>query len=587
MALENSGFMKERVHATNPILLEDITDVINNQKHKVAQYCGMTIAIKNFEKVYGTTTRGFETSVQKSLNKKFSGAATSYIDNLITDLTSGRKVRENLLKVNEKMGKARGNLAQATLTLNPNVAMAQAASYPTAAAVIGWKPLMKALAKGGKNSHPFSRADRAAIADVSPLLWKRSQGYSTVEIGDLKNKSLSKHQTMNKLKKVFAWIEFFDGVTVGRLYSACEYYVDDNYKDLQKGSEEYKAKVAEWYNRVIEQTQPNYTIMQRPDILRNPNELVKSLSMFMTQRLQNFNIMYDAIGEYSRMRHDLKNGLNDVTAEDTRRARLKLWRAVSSQLVAAVTIVAFKTLASALLYNFNRFRDDDEEITPETFVWAMLDNFADTIFGCVCLGSDIYSLFKNKVFNTPYYGLSMSGVDSITELLDNFGKLDFNDLSVDDVEKVALSLAQLFGIPAKNAEKIGKALYYYGKDISEGTLFEYEQGVERTNTQEKHRIEIALLNGDTEKARIIYNAMLQDEVESNLAKGKKREDAEKEAKSTLKRTFSETYKERYVTAYRSKDYKQANDIRRILSFTELYGSLSDLDKTLEKWRTDE
>ena len=46
MSLENSGFMKERVKASNPIYLEDIVDVINSQIANVSKYCGMTIPIR-------------------------------------------------------------------------------------------------------------------------------------------------------------------------------------------------------------------------------------------------------------------------------------------------------------------------------------------------------------------------------------------------------------------------------------------------------------------------------------------------------------------------------------------------------------
>lgn len=575
MSLENSGFMKERVKASNPILLEDIVDVINDQISKVAKYCGMTLPIRNFQKVYGTTTFGFETSVQRELNKKFSSSskntgATKYIDNLMTDLTSGRSTDEGFIA--RMMGRARGNLAQATLTLNPRVAIAQAASYPTAAAVIGWEPLFKALRKGGKNNTVFSRADREAIAEISPLLWKRTQGYSNVEIGDIKELRKQRHQVEGKLKKAMGWIEFFDGMTVGRLFYACQYYVDEQNPELKRGTAEYNAKVADVYNKVIERTQPNYTTLQRPDILRNPNALIKSLSMFMTQRLQNFNIVYDAVGTYNRYLKDYKKGLNEVTAEDVKSARTTLVRSVTSQLVAAGTIVGMKLFADVLLHSMNAYRDDDDELTAESVSLKLLDNFADTLFGSVLFGSDLYSLVKSAISGSRYYGISLSGVDSLVDAVTSIVNLR-KGITLDSANKAATSICQLFGIPLNNAEKIGKAIYYWASDISGGEAF--ESGVNRTIKQNLHRYETRLNSGEADKANELLTAMLDDK----MSQGK----TEKEAKSWLRGRFTATYKQRYIDAMNSKNTEEVKNIREILLSTGLYGSLSDLDKTLKKW----
>lgn len=575
MSLENSGFMKERVKASNPILLEDIVDVINDQISKVAKYCGMTLPIRNFQKVYGTTTFGFETSVQRELNKKFSSSskntgATKYIDNLLTDLTSGRSTDDGFIA--RMMGRARGNLAQATLTLNPRVAIAQAASYPTAAAVIGWEPLFKALRKGGKNNTVFSRADREAIAEISPLLWKRTQGYSNVEIGDIKELRKQRHQVEGKLKKAMGWIELFDGMTVGRLFYACQYYVDEQNPELKRGTAEYNAKVADVYNKVIERTQPNYTTLQRPDILRNPNALIKSLSMFMTQRLQNFNILYDAAGTYNRYLKDYKKGLNGVTAEDVKGARKTLVRSVTSQLVAAGTIVGMKLLADVLLHSMNAYRDDDDELTAESVSLKLLDNFADTLFGSILFGSDLYALIKTAVSGERYYGISLSGVDSVVDAITNIVNLR-KGITLDSANKAATSVCQLFGIPLNNAEKIGKAIYYWSSDISGGEAF--ESGVNRTIKQNLHRYETRLNSGEADKAKELLTAMLDDK----MSQGK----TEKEAKSWLRGRFTATYKQRYIDAMNSKDTEEVKNIREILLSTGLYGSLSDLDKTLKNW----
>ena len=575
MSLENSGFMKERIKASNPILLEDIVDVINDQIQKVSKYCGLTIPIKNFQKVYGTTLAGFETSLQKEINKKFSGSrsntsATKYIDNLITDLTSGRQTSDG--PTAKFFSMARGNLAAATLTLNVRVAIAQAASYPTAAAEIGWKPLLKAFVKGGKNNRMISGADRAYIEEHTPLLWLRTQGYSNTEIGDIKEIRKQRHQIEGKVKKALGWIEFFDGMTVGRLFYAAQYYVDEQFPTLKRGSEEYKQKVAEVYNDVIEKTQPNYTTMQRPDILRNPNALVKSLTMFMTQRLQNFNIVYDAVGTYNKYRKDLTAGKNGVTAQDLRQAKTKLRRAVVSQTVAALTIVGMKLFADMLMHSMNAYRDDDDELTAESVSLALLNNFADTIFGSVLFGSDLYSLLKSAISSERYYGISLSGVDSFTDAVEKIVNLR-KGIDLDSANKAATAICQLMGIPLNNAEKIGKAIYNWGSDFSSGRFM--EAGVDRTNKQNIHRAEMRYTSGNIAEAQKLLTAM----IEQKKAEGK----TDKEAKSWLRSQLTSTYKPRYVQAVKDNNTEERTAIRQFLYQSGAYGSLTDLDKALSKW----
>ena len=59
---------------------------------------------------------------------------------------------------------------------------------------------------------------------------------------------------------LFGWIQKADVATVGRLWYAAQYYVSDNFKDLEKGSDEYYKQTAKVFNKIVEETQPNYTV---------------------------------------------------------------------------------------------------------------------------------------------------------------------------------------------------------------------------------------------------------------------------------------------------------------------------------------
>lgn len=471
MSLENAGFMKERQHGSNPILLEDITDVINGQLRKTAQYAGLMPAVRNFNKVYGKARAGYENSVQAAVGKRFGNEGLKYIENLMADLNGARHGESNIFD------SLRGKMAGAALSINLRVTMSQAASFPTAAAEIGYKPLARALADVAKNPI-WNRAAAEEIAKWTPLWWYRMQGFSMTELGDIKNSEQFMGKVNNRMKWLTGWIQAADGWTTGALWQASKYYVDEQFSDLEKGSDAYMMKVAEVYNRVIERTQPDYTTLQRPDILRNPNAVVKQLTMFLTQRLQNTNLVYDAARQYAQFIRDAETGRDGVTREDVKTAKTRLLWAVSSQVVASATIVVFKAAADLIMHSMNAYRDDDDELTLESVSKQLLRNFIETVMSNVLWGSEVYSALRSAITGDRYYGISLNGVESFTDavsaavtFLQKIGKGDKEKL-----DKAALNLAksggQFFGVPVNNMLKWGQMVVNHAQDLKQGTFME-------------------------------------------------------------------------------------------------------------------
>lgn len=518
MSLENAGFMKERINGSNPILLEDITDVLNNQLRRTAQYVGLMPAIRNFNKVYGKSTAGYGDSVQKAVGEKFHSTGAKAIENLIADLNGAR------YKDPTVFDSIRGNVAAANLTINPRVTLAQVASYPTAAAEIGYAPLIKAIKDVTRN--PVFNAQAAEeVAKWTPLWWYRMQGYSNAELGDIKSNGQFMKKVMDKTKWLTGWIQFADGLTTGALWQASKYYVDENFSSLEKGSDEYMMKVAEVYNKVIERTQPDYTTMQRPDLLRSPNSTVKMLTMFMTQRLQNYSLLYDSAAQYASYKRDYKKGINGVTAADVKSAGTKLAWTVSSQLIAAATIVTFKLLADALLHNMNAYRDDDEELTGESVSKQLLLNWLESLASNVVAGSEIFSLLSTAFTHERYYGVSLNGISAITDTASDVQKLLDKTLSGNGEasRKAALSLAQdlsqILGIPTRNAIKIVDAVKYHYEDAKNGQLGSFEAGVERSKSTNAKLLYRALETGDTQRVTYLKGQYANEKEYRSAVKG--------------------------------------------------------------------
>lgn len=513
LSLENAGFMKERIDSSKPIRLADVTDVTSSQIRKVAQYCGLMPAIRGFNKVWGKTQTGYRDSLQKAVHETFGQAGVKYVENLMADLNGARGGQDSAL--GEFLNRMRGHMAQASLTMSLRVAMGQTASYPTAAAVVGWGPLMKALAHGGRNNTIISRADQELIRKWSPLLYYRMKGYSTTELGDIAGMNDKFSRLWKKARWLTGWIQAMDGATVGRLWYAAEYYVQDHNKALVKGTDAYYEAVAKVFNDIVEKTQPDYTTMQRPDILRSPNALVKQLTMFLTQRLQNFNILYDAAATYSKYKADFKAGRNGVTTEDVRQAGIATRRAVVSQLAAAATITAFKFLADAILHSLKNYRDDDDELTKQSVSLELLDMFMDSLAGNVLGGGEVYDLIESKVFGKTYYGIEVSGLATVTDLVDAFSSAFDHalkgELSWKDADKLARNLATVAGIPYANAKKFVQAGIWYAQDVRNGEwLWESNAGIDRSTGQQASRLYRAYTNGDGAKVKQILEEVPED-----------------------------------------------------------------------------
>lgn len=410
--LEGMGFLKERqTKAANPILLRDVNLVLEQSISQHGKYVGLAIPVRNFNKVWGVTKSSFnddgsrnsyESSVQKAVKNTWGESGYNYVEKLMTDLQSGKNAKNIWIRL---LNRVRSNYAGAVLTLNMSVAMKQAASYPTAAAVLGWGPLARAMGDVGK-------VDLDLIAKYTPLQWYRSKGFSTKELGDLRQTNGPIAKVMNNLPAALNWVQGVDLLTTRKLWKASEYYVRANHKGMAVGTDAYYKAVADVYNRVIEETQPNYTTMQRPQLLRSDDSLLGNLAMFKTQPFQNFNILYDAIGEYRAAR---KNGA------DIQTARTNLNRAVTSQL-AQLAVFAGMTMAWAMFRGKReKYEDEDGEMTVLSVLKALGKDMAGGHLSSVPFGSDAWELLSSKLFGDQYYGMDAV---TITALADTVNSLN-------------------------------------------------------------------------------------------------------------------------------------------------------------------
>lgn len=569
--IEGMGSMKERVNASNPIMLEDIVNVLNRSIESTGRFYGLAVPVRDYNKlINGVTwsvrdskkvdsnayqngwdgtyedlpddiTLEWEDSVRKALRQTWGSHAQKYLDNLLTDLQGGRK-SDNLW-----IDKIRGNFAGGVLGMNLSVMLKQFASVPTASAVLGGT----ATLKGALTPH---KANRTLIDKYTPLLWYRSKGYTDRELGDV----ASRGSLASKLPRLLGWIQRMDMFAVGRLWYASEAYVKKNYKDLKVGTDEYYQEVARWFDKTVEETQPNYTTMQRPDVLRTQNQIIKAMTMFSTQRMQNFNIVYEAVGNFKAKTKKFVKVKNDTNKKQLLQATKQLWRATSSQMVASGMLVAI-TYGSK--YVMNNFGDDDKE--KEAW-WKTL---FETLWGNILFGGEMYEAYRAIAHGDKFYGFTDQSVELLNDLskqsiamTQSLGEV-FNWVKMKDGEEdedgltkeaktpivtkdmrssmidFAYTASELYGIPLENAKKLvwnaGVQRYMeanHGKYVYQYMEHSFEEAWQKDNYAKGKYGTIyknALKAGETEQANEIAKMMREDGISQDTINNWKK-NAEKE-----------------------------------------------------------
>ena len=525
--IEGRGFLKNRVKSQMPILLEECSSVVQRSLRDTAAYAGLAAPIRDVQKVLNSgieTEDGIKMLKNGILKEQWGQSATNYIDDLLTDLqTTQRKRSTTMTKVLDRL---RGNYAGAILTLNPGVAIAQAASLPTAGAVLG-ADTMAAVVPFVKNLSGKQRAaleqEIAQHGDV--LLQYRLRGSQRGELASIGVSQGAAEKAMDKLPKwVTGWINSMDEITVAALWEGSKRYVEHHTNEFAegaatKGSEAYWEAVNKMYQRVIEETQPNYTTMQRAGIQRNPDQMTKTLTMFTTQRFQNYGILADAVMDYNAQKARDKAAPSSETAEEVKRAGKNLNRAIVSQITQTAVFALMKIGADFLLHRWDREQDENGDVTAASVSKRFLNLYTESFAGNFLYGSELYSAVGNAVNGTDYDVVSATNISAVNDLfaaVTKFSSLvrqDTGDMTEEQLEayhqklrKAGVNLMQygfeIAGVPMGNARKMLDAFDAYvedARDIASGSGFSFSS-TPTSATGQYDRLYNAIQSGDGEEA---------------------------------------------------------------------------------------
>ncbi len=501
--LENSGFLQERTENRNAVLLTDFFTELGSQRDAIARYYGYVQAQKDFNRLWKTRLPGVGRSINSMIAAKFGTGNTGlgisgvdYVENYIKDIGGGRDKSGGLFSL------FYGASASATLSLNPRVAVSQLASIPTAAAVVGWKNMGVGFWKGLGTALSTEKMNDLAQKNVYFFQRYRGNGGIT-EIADMQTGSgmWQKIAKSKGGKALLNWCQNMDVFATSTMYAMAEEAVKS--RGMKSGDGGFEKAVNEMYTDIIRKTQPNYTITERSEMLRDSRAGAKIFSMYKTQPNQNLNILMQAAGTLSKVSRDFKAGVGGVTAADVRRAKTDFVNAGTAVVVGGnLMFVLVRTGVNLIMGQVAGYRDDEtNEVTSDAVLEGMFKEFLSSMSGMFLLGGQAYDILNSTVSGESYYGLSDNAIKTVGDLTEKsvklFQKIKEGGAEFGDYEKTAGALLTAMGVPYNNAKRFVEAYRHWAQNLEKGSLWNYSEEY-TTGANYRNRFLEAYRAGDQE-----------------------------------------------------------------------------------------
>ena len=563
--IKNAGFTKDVVpEAKNPVILSNFTDVWSNHVNDMAMYHSFVLALEDFNRIFNYKTPVDENiatnSVKSAIQNAYGKQANDYIKQLLTDLNGGARVDS------------------ATGFLNKTIGMFKKASVFASASVVVQQP--SAIGRAFAIIDPKYFATNPGIKGHKDL-WEEVKKYAPVAI----IKEMGYFDT-HVGKQTTDWIKAKEYKTIGEKAKAL--FTDSGYRDdilskapaladeltwsyiwqavkkevaattkLKVGSEEYLQRCGERFTEVITKTQVYDSVLARSGMMRSNDTGMKMVTAFMAEPTTSLNMLTNALVQGKR--------------GNKRYARKAIGGVVTSMVLNSI-LVAFVYAARD---------DDDDETYVEKYISAFSGQMVDSINPLTLIPwvKDMWSIIQG-------YDVERSDMSVVSDLWNAFSDLSKSSKSpYQKVENFVGSICTMFGLPVKNIMRDARSIYNVVDTFMNGgqtTWYGIEdaiiEGVTGDDVSLMERAERAMSRGDSRTFEKTVSEMIQAKVDAGKT--------EKEAKSAVRSSFTSRYKKQYVEAAQKHNSAEMTRIRKLLYQTGVYGTLSELDETLKKWRTE-
>ena len=390
--LKNKGMTKAlQKEAYNPIVIDDIFDVMVKHIDEMTSYSAYFPAITDMQKFYNMSNENGD-SVHRQISRVMGKGGTEYYMNLLRDLNGSRGEEGPVGRAAYGLA---GGYKGVLIGNNLRVAVQQPMSYMRAMGAIEVKYLKQGL------SLPVTEANREweLCQKYAPIAkWKAMGGSYDINLGR-STRSLLTGETSprDKINAVsFFLLEKGDEAAWKRMWYAAEKKVEDT-TNLKKGSEEYYKAAADIFNDIVDKTQVVDTVLNRTDAMKDKSAMARTVTSFMSEPSKTYNMVY-------RLAYDVKRG--KATAGE-------VGSVLSSILVSSAMVSAAASVISAM-------RDRDKE---KKFGERWLDHFFGDYLeninpiNWVPIAKDLLSVVINRLRGKSNYNSNLS-TKPITDFLD-------------------------------------------------------------------------------------------------------------------------------------------------------------------------
>lgn len=454
-SIKNIGMAKTTMpHASNALDLAGIFTTFANHASDMTDYASWLCTMEDINRLFNYQFRDEEgnptgKSIKGLLDRVGGPGSQEYWSRLMEDIQNGINAPGDS-PMWDIAGKTIGGFKGAAVGANIRVVIQQPTAFFRAAAVLDPQDMARGLARGVTRGSGWKKA-----LQYSPIAMRKEAGGFDISSPYQMTETLFDNRTnVRKLNDALSTpAGAADAVTWGKLWNACEWATAREHQGLTKGSEAFYRQTAKLFAEVIDQTQVVDGVLQRSNIMRSSNAVVKQATRFMGEPIMSLNLLMRTYDQVRYEQNPAKRG----------KAIKTMGRAATALVVTNVVNALAQSLIDAM-------RDDDEDKkywerfrTAFTGVTGDEETFRDYLTNILLsgnVGSNNNPLgqipfVKDVVSMAQGYSVSRTDMEVISDIVDasklfissaNGGK----KTTVYAIKSLAASVAKLFGIPASN-----------------------------------------------------------------------------------------------------------------------------------------
>lgn len=345
-SIKNIGMAKTTMpHASNALDLAGIFTTFANHASDMTDYASWLCTMEDINRLFNYQFRDEEgnptgKTIKGLLDRVGGPGSQKYWHNLMEDIQNGINAPGDS-PMWDIAGKTIGGFKGAAVGANIRVVIQQPTAFFRAAAVLDPQDMARGLARGVTRGSGWKKA-----LQYSPIAMRKDAGGFDISSPYKMTETLFDNRTnVRKLNDALsAPAGAADAVTWGKLWNACEWATAREHQGLTKGREAFYRQTAKLFAEVIDQTQVVDGVLQRSNIMRSSNAVVKQATSFMGEPIMSLNLLMRA---YDQVRY-----------EQNSQKRGKAIKTMGRAAMALVVTNVVNALAQSLI---DAMRDDDED----------------------------------------------------------------------------------------------------------------------------------------------------------------------------------------------------------------------------------